>query len=131
MKTTTRVLRHLACLALAGTLPPAFGQAPSADPTRPPDAVPALAGEASAEQGLQSVMIPKSGRARALIGGRWVAVGEKIGESVLVRVRQDGVVLRGPAGTETLALTPSVAKTPVQPAKAGKGRVAPGKKETP
>ena len=130
MKTTASRIRCLACLVFAGILPPAFGQSALADPTRPPDAVPVVAGDAGADQGLQSVMIPKSGRARALIGGRWVAVGEKIGESTLVRVRQDGVVLKGPAGTETIALTPSVAKTPV-PVAAGKTRVAPGKKETP
>ncbi|MBL8488815.1 MAG: hypothetical protein JNK22_17250 [Rhodocyclaceae bacterium] len=131
MKPIGRALGGLFLLAAAGALVPAFAQAPLADPTRPPDAVPVTAGDASADQGLQSVMIPKNGRARALIGGRWVAVGEKIGESTLVRVRQDGVVLKGPAGTETIALTPSVAKTPVPVARAGKTRVAPGKKETP
>ncbi|MBL8492010.1 MAG: hypothetical protein JNM82_14610 [Rhodocyclaceae bacterium] len=117
---------------LLAAAPGTRAQAPGADPTRPPDAVPAQALDGgAADNQLQSVMIPKSGRARALIGGRWVVVGEKIGESTLVRVRPDGVDLKGPGGVEKLALTPLVEKKAAPAAKVATSTRGKQKKEAP
>ena len=102
----------LACLGLVSL--PEFAQGGLPDPTRPP---PGLSADSTAAAGadtapvLQSVLIPKQGRPLAVIGGRTVRLGEKYGTSRLVRVREDEVVLEGPAGVERLTLHPGVEKT--------------------
>ncbi|WP_263769700.1 hypothetical protein [Propionivibrio soli] len=111
--------RHLilGCMAAAVfALPNVWAQTGSmADPTRPPASVAETveSGESGAPV-LQSVMIPKKGRAAAIINGQHVRLGDKFGESRLVKVSEQGVVLEGPDGAERLLLTPGVEKTYVK-----------------
>jgi hypothetical protein len=98
-----------------------------ADPTRPPQdmALPAATattadGTVPASSGLQSVILRKEGRPAALINGAVVELGSKVGESRLVKVDEDSVVLLGPEGRETLYLMPGIEKK----AKVGAGGTA-------
>jgi hypothetical protein len=102
-----------AALAAAATLAAAQGAA--TDPTRP--AIGAGAAESAAIQdptattaGLQSVFIRKGGKSGALINGEYVEQGGRVGESVLLKVGEDFVVLKGPGGKEVLRLMPGVDK---------------------
>lgn len=104
----------LLVMLLAGGLALCVEAADLADPTRPPPefaAAPTDAADAGALR-LQSIVLPRSGRPRAVINGQVVALGEKLGEATLVKVSEGGVVLRGPLGVERLALTPEASKTP-------------------
>lgn len=108
----------LTLLLLAGS---AAASAQLADPTRPPltaEPAAALAGTAPpAASGLQSVILKKKGKPAALINGEIVELGGMVGESRLVKVSEDAVVLKGTSGEETLRLMPSAEKRAV---KAGK-----------
>lgn len=105
-----------ALLAALLGLAPAFvlAQGALADPTRPPAGVES-AGPGSDGGGslLQSVLIPKKGRPVAVIGGQTVKLGEKYGDSTLIKVSEREVVLEGADGVERLLLTPAVEKTNV------------------
>jgi MSHA biogenesis protein MshK len=46
----------------------------------------------------------------ALLDGRMVRVGDRVGDSTVVSIDDDGVVLRGPKGLQRLSLTPTVSK---------------------
>lgn len=100
-----------ALLALAGG---AFAQAALPDPTRPPASLsaPVSAEDAELYAGpvLQSVKIPSKGRPVAVIGGQQVRLGEKYGESRLIRLTEREAVLEGPGGVERLMLTPGIEK---------------------
>lgn len=88
------------------------------DPTRPSDVgTAAAAGTAvTAETGpvLQTVIIPRKGKPKAVIGGELVVLGGKFGDQTLVRVSEREVVLEGPRGREVLKLTPGIEKKVVQ-----------------
>ena len=94
-----------------------LAQTELADPTRPPAGL--VADEMGSEGGaesvrgpvLQSVLIPKKGRAVAVIGGQQVTLGEMYGESRLVKLTEREAVLEGPDGVERLMLTPGIEKT--------------------
>jgi len=92
----------------------AAAQAQLADPTRPADVATgttAGAGAAApAPSGLQSILRRTQGKPAALIDGRIVELGGRVGAARLVRVGEDYVVLRGPQGSETLRLTPGIEK---------------------
>ena len=62
---------------------------------------------------LQSVMIPKKGKPVAVIGGQQVRLGQRVGQSRLIRLTEREAVLEGPAGIERLLLTPGIEKTNV------------------
>ena len=68
----------------------AFAQADLADPTRPPAGL--VAEEASSEAAtgpvLQSVLIPRKGRAVAVIGGQPVRLGEMYGVCRLIKLTE-------------------------------------------
>jgi MSHA biogenesis protein MshK len=84
------------------TRPPAFLFAP-ADGDGPP---------ADASGGglvLQSVLIAPNRRS-AIIGGRTLSIGDRLGDFTLVRVSEGEVQLRGPEGSRTLKLFPAVTK---------------------
>jgi hypothetical protein len=88
------------------------------DPTRPPALLLEPAGEAApAEPGgglvLQSVLIAPDRRA-AVIGGRAVPLGAKVGAFTLSAVRETEVTLTGPEGSRTLRLFPGVDKRAVR-----------------
>lgn len=82
------------------------------DPTRPPAGVVGPDGSAGASGsiGLTSVMLPKKGKAAAVIDGQVVEIGGKVRDARLVRVSETSAVLEGPDGIERLYLTPDVEK---------------------
>ncbi len=86
--------------------------APLGDPTRPPAEFAGPEGAEPAEAGLrlQSVLLPKNGKPTAIISGKLVALGGKVGEARLVRLSETEAVLAGPQGIERLALTPDARK---------------------
>ncbi|MFT3849247.1 MAG: type II secretion system protein GspM [Propionivibrio sp.] len=113
----TRMAHRLVHFLFISMLPlaaaTALAQADLADPTRPPAGL--VAEEASSEAAggpvLQSVLIPRKGRAVAVIGGEQVHLGEMYGESRLTRLTEREAVLEGPNGVERLMLTPGIEKT--------------------
>lgn len=118
------------CGAFAAPLPLARAQAMLADPTRPPANV--LAPEAAEVSGpvLQSILIPKRGKPLAVIGGQQVRLGERYGDSRLVKLTEREAVLEGPDGIERLRLTPDVEKTDISSA-ANRTRKIPALKAAP
>ena len=103
----SRTLLALVVLAL-----PLAARAQLADPTRPPAGILEAASEAGVAAGpvLQSVLIPLNGRPLAVIDGQQVRLGERYGESRLVKLTEREAVLDGPNGSERLRLTPDVEK---------------------
>lgn len=118
------LVRRLVVVLALGT--PAFALAD--DPTRPPAdwLAPVDTGAAASDAGalrLQSVKVPQRGKAVAVIGGKTVVVGERVGEARLVRVSEREAVLQGADGVTHLYLTPDVEKQMIvapQSRKAGK-----------
>lgn len=98
-----------------GALVPAWADSIAvADPTRPPGQMLTEGSDGAPEEGaqrLQSVLLPKGGRPLAVIGGKVVRLGEKVGEARLIRVNESEAVLSGPQGMEHLYLTPDVKKS--------------------
>ena len=108
------VMRARRCLLVAGALlalaPGVFAQA-LVDPTRPPDAAPVQGSAASAGAArpqLQSVLISNQpgGRRLAVIDGRSVRAGDKVGGAVVISIGEASVVLRRGKTLETLRLYP-------------------------
>lgn len=103
----------LAFLAFATS---AFAQ--QADPTRPPAnwLQPVDASGNTASDGtsgglrLQSILMPQGGKPVAVIGGKMVALGGKLGGATLVRLNEHEAVLQGVDGITHLYLTPDVQK---------------------
>ena len=95
------------------TVAPVLAQTALSDPTRPPAAVATSALELNEVGGpvLQSVIIPRKGKPVAVIGGQQVKLGERYGESKLIKLSEKEAVLEGPAGVEHLMLTPGIEKT--------------------
>ncbi len=89
--------------------------APLPDPTRPAIDLDSSGPGAATEgvsgdpvsHGLQSIIISPQYRA-AIINGKTVVLGEKSGDSRLVEVRDDSVVLQSVRGRRVLALFPKV-----------------------
>lgn len=91
--------------------------AQSADPTRPPAnwlspaaSVGQVADGASGGLRLQSVLMPQGGKPVAVIGGKMVVLGGKVGGATLVRLNEHEAVLQGADGVTHLYLTPDVQK---------------------
>jgi MSHA biogenesis protein MshK len=83
------------------------------DPTRPPAAAEAVATPTAASPapaGLQTIIRRQGAKPAALINGEYVELGGRIGETRLVKVGEDRVVLEGPSGREELRLAPGVEK---------------------
>lgn len=110
----------LAAVAICVFASVSIAAEPLRDPTQPPpgyiDAPASTEGEGDTGPVLQSVILRKGHKPIAIIGGERVELGGRYGESRLVQVRENGVVLAGPGGRETLRLTPAVEKTPIKPA---------------
>lgn len=83
------------------------------DPTRRPGAAELATGEAAVPIGpvLQTIIVPRKGKPRALISGQLVMLGGNIGERRLVSLNEKGAILEGPDGIERLSLTPGIEKT--------------------
>lgn len=87
------------------------------DPTRPPPSYAAAPQDGEvidAGPRLQSVMLPKGGKATALISGQLVRLGDKVGDGRLVRLTEGEAVIVGPQGVQRLRLTPDVEKVMIQ-----------------
>lgn len=107
-------MRAPRCVFLAGALlalaPGVYAQA-LVDPTRPPDAAPVPGSAVSAGAArpqLQSVLVSNQpgGRRLAVIDGRSVRAGDKVGGAVVVSIGEASVALRRGKTLETLRLTP-------------------------
>ena len=101
----------LLVLALACTAASAQGLP---DPTRPPAALQAPSDTPAqpAALQLQSVLTGSGRTPAAVISGKLVLLGGRVGDTKLVRVSERAAVLRGPRGETTLALMPPA----IQPA---------------
>jgi len=91
--------------------------AQSSDPTRPPAnwMVPVEGAGENADAGtgglrLQSVLMPQGGKPVAVIGGKTVTLGGKLGGATLIRLNEREAVLQGVDGITRLYLTPDVQK---------------------
>ncbi|MBL8481022.1 MAG: hypothetical protein JNJ60_02415 [Rhodocyclaceae bacterium] len=113
--------RHLTLLALAACLCGAARAADLDDPMRPPAAWQggAAAPEVPAPPVLQSILRRQGARPAALIDGRRVEVGARVGDSRLVAIHESSVELRGAAGRVRLSLTPEVERSLRSPAAPG------------
>jgi len=91
----------------------------AADPTRPPAAWLEQPGAVQAAEGgglrLQSVLMPQRGKPVAIIGGKTVTVGGRVGDARLVSLTEREAVLQGPDGVTRLYLTPDVKKQMIVP----------------
>ena len=119
-------LAWLACVSSA--------YAQSNDPTRPPAAwlTSAEAGasglESDAGLRLQSVLLRPGGRPVAIIAGKTVALGERVGGAKLVRLTEREAMLQGADGVTRLYLTPDVEKQMIVTPKSRKiGKAGPVK----
>ena len=105
----------------------ASAHAEMADPTRPPPAflAPAEASGSAADAGeglrLQSVLLPQGGKPVAVIGGKTVVLGGRVGDARLLRLTEREAVLQGPEGTTHLYLTPKVDKRMIETPESPKG----------
>ncbi|MFY9328014.1 MAG: hypothetical protein WAO76_08360 [Georgfuchsia sp.] len=70
--------------------------------------------------GLHTIIRRKGGKPAAIINGEYVELGDRVGESRLTSIGEASVVLSGPAGKETLDMTPGIEKKPIVH-KPGKG----------
>lgn len=95
---------------------------PLPDPTRPapgfgsetPGAVGAPVAVGETGPVLQTVILPRKGKPKAMIGGELVSLGGRYGDQKLVKVSEREVVLEGPRGREVLTLTPGIEKKNVK-----------------
>lgn len=91
---------------------------PLADPTRPPAPAQDKAEQRQAEparQRLQSVLI-SAGRSIAVIDGRPVPLGGRVGDATVVSIDPSEVTLQRGAARERLTLLPSaIEKRPIRP----------------
>ncbi|WP_460840369.1 MSHA biogenesis protein MshK [Noviherbaspirillum agri] len=85
------------------------------DPTRPPAAAgmeqPSEGGAASAGPVLQSILISQR-RAEAIVSGRVIHVGDKVGDARVVRITETEVLLREGKNLKSLKLFPNIEKQP-------------------
>jgi MSHA biogenesis protein MshK len=101
--------RLMLVLALA-TASGAFAQVLQ-DPTRPPSASPSVQDTKSESSRLQSVLI-SPGRKLAVIDGRTVTLGERVGDARVVAIAPAQVILQRGAEYQTLKLHPGIEKKP-------------------
>ncbi|CAG4885201.1 exported protein of unknown function [Georgfuchsia toluolica] len=104
-------------LLLGAMVAPALAQ--MSDPTRPAlnEGAPgtASANAFAPAAGLQTIIRRKGGEPAAIINGEYVELGGRVGESRLTAIGEASVVLSGPGGKETLALTPGIEKKQIKP----------------
>lgn len=111
----------LAALAAAGG---ALAQVP--DPTRPATA--AMAPEAAGslampvESGVQTVILRPGGKSAAVINGKYVSVGDMVGDKRVQKISESEVVLKGPGGREVIKVMPAIEKVPASKTVAAKRR---------
>lgn len=109
-----RVIALALLLAASSATQAALAQ-PLADPTRPATAAPAESTPAEAAtppSRLQSVLISPSRRV-AVIDGRAVKIGERVGDATLVAIAPSEVTLQRGEERQTLKLHAGIEKKPV------------------
>lgn len=122
-KPTPDAFVMIACgLALLAAMTVAGAQT-LVDPTKPPAGIdkPADAeapGEEKPVAGLQTIIRRKGEKPAAVINGEYVTLGGRVGEARVLRIGEDSVTLKGPAGTEVMKLAPGIEKS-APAAKAG------------
>ena len=115
---------------------PAHAQPALADPTRPAGFTRAASTPAARSGGgggggsitdaaaavpapvrptLQSLQVSAGGGSSALVDGRVVRVGDRLGETVVVTIDTQGILLRGPRYEQRIALVPGGGKTASTP----------------
>lgn len=102
----------VAVLVFALVLPRVASAAGMNDPTRPPLPTPRPAAapvEAAPELVLQSVRISSAG-SFAVINGRLLALGARIGDARIIQIAEDEVVVEIDGNWQTLKLYPGVRK---------------------
>jgi MSHA biogenesis protein MshK len=102
----------LSLLFAASTSQAALAQ-PLRDPTRPPSATALQETNEAAPSRLQSVLISPT-RKIAVIDGRTVRLGERVGDATLVAIAPSEVTLQRGAQYETLRMHPAVEKKAVK-----------------
>lgn len=120
-------LFHVGLWLLAAA--PAHAAPALADPTRPagftrPASTPTVRGggggsvadaaaavPAPVMPKLQSLQVSAGGGSSALVDGRVVRVGDRLGETVVVTIDSQGILLRGPRYEQRIALVPGGGKT--------------------
>ena len=104
-----------------GFLPTALLAQAVNDPTRPSYMeAPVTAGGAMPSNRLTSILHKKGMKPIAVIDGQVVAVGGKIGNGTLVKIRENSVLLQQDGVVEVLELTPGIEKTYNRPQTPGK-----------
>ena len=68
--------------------------------------------------GVQTVILRRSGKSGAVINGQYVLVGSKIGDKRVLKISETEVVLEGEGGREVIKLTPAIEKVPAKKAAA-------------
>ncbi len=126
----TRLLAWCLGISFAGLA--AAQSAPFADPTRPPGAGAESVAEAAAPaaERLTSVLISPTRRV-AVIDGRAIALGGRVGTATLESVTESTVVLRYADRRETLRLMPGVDKRERRVADAARSAPAASEKGKP
>ena len=108
-----QILARLVLLT-AVLLPACAGAQALVDPTRPPDAplASSIGGTTAARAmpQLQSVLVASSGRRVAVIDGRTVRVGDKVGQASVDGIGETTVTLRRGKTLETIRLYPQAAE---------------------
>lgn len=127
MKRASTLLAAALQLGALCATAPAWAQAPVSDPTRPPASLIAPVRTADGmiaapavrqEPRLQSVLVSlrPGGRRVAVIDGKMVREGQRVGDAVVVSIRAREVVLRRAGRTQTIKLFRPPAKVAqVQP----------------
>lgn len=108
-----RMMRAGLALALCCAAASVMAEASLPDPTRRPGAsAESAAGELAVPDGpvLQTIIVPRKGKPRALISGQLVMLGGNVGERRLVSLSEKDAILEGPGGIERLSLTPGIEK---------------------
>lgn len=126
-------LMKMIAILLAAVVAPVWAE--SGDPTRPPaawlnpvDNTGKTTGDTAGGLRLQSVLMPQGGKPVAVIGGKTVALGGRVGDATLVRLNEREAVLQGADGVTHLYLTPDVEKQMIEMPKSPlKGKTGPVK----
>lgn len=108
-----QILRIAGVAALAAWTPYAAADN-LPDPTRPAGMSRAAARESGG--GALQTTIVSPGRSLAVINGRTMSVGDKIGDATIVEIRPYEVVLRSRTGTKVMRMVPPLARSLTQAA---------------
>jgi MSHA biogenesis protein MshK len=105
-------MKRAAAVALALVALPCWATENLPDPTRPPASLGLETAEMAPPVGpiLQSTLI-SPGRRQAIINGRVVRVGDKVGSAEVAEIREGEVVLRNGKETQTLSVFAAIRVT--------------------